>query len=531
MSVYAKWTANKYTVKFDNGSTQNDVTGTLATISAAFDTNVSLLKNPYKRTGFTFRYLLDSAKNATYSNISTMVINNNFGYDDITDGQEITLKAQWKEHEYKVVYNANVPNGTYITNGIPAITTASHTYTQNWTLNNDIPTMFEVEGYVFNKFTDTISGSSPKVTFGYAYEVPTSYGLTDNQTYYLYAQWIKNPYYVDFVGGGAPTDTGEYAVKGSMNRQTMEVDTNAALYKVSGGTGAGEGFTYLGHSFAYWQDNNPLPGKKSTYSNAEIVNNIRTDKYAVATLTAIWNEYTYDINFASKTPLGNVLEGNKDNITGVKFSEEVNLGTAGWTIKGYNFSKWIGSNGNEYTENQNVKRLEGSTRNGKSIKLTAQWTPATYSIAFDKNLGDSSISMYDTSKWVASKRFTYDQKFSLVDGGLPTQAKGNIARPGFEFKGWTLAPVAANMSTTSYVTDSTKFRPESVTPDANGNVMTLYAHWIPVVYTLYVRANNIDGVNGLLTTNNKNYSSSKVNYGETLKDYISEATPSLKLVA
>lgn len=100
-TLYAKWTANTYTIKYhaNNGS------GTMADTVVAYDTKIMLSSNLYERTGHTFAGWATTADGAvTYTdkqpvtNLSTV------------NGAVINLYAVWNVNSYHVTYD-------YWTNG------------------------------------------------------------------------------------------------------------------------------------------------------------------------------------------------------------------------------------------------------------------------------------------------------------------------------------------------------------------------------------------------------------------------------
>lgn len=163
-TLYAKWTANKYNIRFKgNGSTS----GTMATVnSRKYGSLYILPSNKYKRAGYSFTGWNTKAdgsgkkyfNRAIFSNLSK------------ENGKTITLYAQWKKTKYKIAYhlnggknNAKNPSKYYVT-------------TSTITLKN--PTR---SGYVFKGWYSD-SKFKTKVT-------KISKGSTG--TKHLYAKWVK----------------------------------------------------------------------------------------------------------------------------------------------------------------------------------------------------------------------------------------------------------------------------------------------------------------------------------------------------
>ncbi|MBQ2901133.1 MAG: InlB B-repeat-containing protein [Agathobacter sp.] len=100
-TLYAKWTANTYTIRYN----ANGGNGTMADTVATYDTSVKLSSNLYERTGYSFKGWAASADGAviytdkqSVSNLAT------------ADGAVINLYAVWNINSYTVTYD-------YWTNG------------------------------------------------------------------------------------------------------------------------------------------------------------------------------------------------------------------------------------------------------------------------------------------------------------------------------------------------------------------------------------------------------------------------------
>ena len=146
-NLYAQWTANKYTIKFNgNGATS----GSTKKISTKYGKKVTLTKNGFKRTGYTFVgwNTKKDGSGKTYKNkasVKNLTAKNN---------GTVTLYAQWKKNNSSVA-------GTYFTK------TSDGTYYDDYiTLKKD-NTFFRqanfLSGYVHFKGTYSVSGNT--ITF------------------------------------------------------------------------------------------------------------------------------------------------------------------------------------------------------------------------------------------------------------------------------------------------------------------------------------------------------------------------------
>jgi uncharacterized repeat protein (TIGR02543 family) len=103
LKLYATWTANTYTVKFDS----NGGNGTMDSPTFTYDKEEPLTANAFTRTGYTFAGWAESAGgNVVYADKES--VKNLKSENNAT----ITLYAQWTANTYTVKFNANGGSGT-----------------------------------------------------------------------------------------------------------------------------------------------------------------------------------------------------------------------------------------------------------------------------------------------------------------------------------------------------------------------------------------------------------------------------------
>ena len=103
LKLYATWTANTYTVKFDS----NGGNGTMDSPTFTYDKEEPLTANAFTRTGYTFAGWAESAGgNVVYTDKES--VKNLKSENNAT----ITLYAQWTANTYTVKFNANGGSGT-----------------------------------------------------------------------------------------------------------------------------------------------------------------------------------------------------------------------------------------------------------------------------------------------------------------------------------------------------------------------------------------------------------------------------------
>ena len=98
VTLYAQWTANSYTVKFDG----NGAEGTMADQSFTYDVEQALTANGFTKTGYTFAgWKLDDT---TYEDGATV--------KNLATEGALTLTAQWTANSYTVKFDGNGAEGT-----------------------------------------------------------------------------------------------------------------------------------------------------------------------------------------------------------------------------------------------------------------------------------------------------------------------------------------------------------------------------------------------------------------------------------
>lgn len=207
-TFYAKWQANTYTIKFDpnnKATTPNNIhgdafttdpTGTTESVTATYDSNVTLTKNGFTRTGYTFKGWSKTAnsKTAEFTDGQTLT-KPNF---KSAQGDSIILYAIWEPITYTIKFHSNDDSlGNWNT-------TDSYTQTN---VRFDQPTKLTA-----NKFTRTapfILTDGTEITEGYTFigwsakeddistlisEQATVISLTSSSTveFDLYANWQKD---------------------------------------------------------------------------------------------------------------------------------------------------------------------------------------------------------------------------------------------------------------------------------------------------------------------------------------------------
>ena len=158
-TLYTKWTANSYTIKFDkntDGLTTyvGAVSGTTADKAATYDASCTLTSNGYSREGYEFR-----GWNTDADTTGTRYTDGQSGTFNFTstNGGTTTLYAMWKSKTYTVTFDAR--GGTSLS-ASSATVTMGDLYINGSGLGGDLPTVTAPAGYVFQGWYTASSGGT-----------------------------------------------------------------------------------------------------------------------------------------------------------------------------------------------------------------------------------------------------------------------------------------------------------------------------------------------------------------------------------
>ncbi len=258
----------------------------------------------------------------------------------------------------------------------------------------------------------------------------------------FYASWSPITYDIAYDGNGATS--------GSMSSQIgCEYDT---AYTLAAGN-----YERTGYNFTGW--NTIADGSGMAYEDVSSVMNLTVVDEAVVTLYAQWSPIAYTIAFDGN----GATDGSMTEQSGCKYDVSYTLAVNNFERIGYKFTGWnteADGSGTMYADKASVKNL--STTDNTTATLYAQWSPISYSIAFDGN-GATGGSMF------AQSGCKYDTKYSL--------SANNFKKTGYTFTGWNTVP---DGSGTPYADKATV---ENLT-EKDGERITFYAQWSPIAYTI-----------------------------------------------
>ena len=403
LTLYAQWSANVHTVTFIS----NGGSGTMDAESFDYGQTLTLTANAFTRSGYEFTGWNTAADGSgtPYGNEA-----------EVTISEDLTLYAQWTAVVYRLSYNLE---GGSLDGSNPASYTIE---SEDITLIN--PTR---DGYTFAGWHESVSGKTELT-------VTIAKGSTGNRVYT--ARWTAVSYTVNFDANGG---------EGTMADQSFTYDVSQALTLNS--------YERTGYSFLGW--NTEADGSGTNYSDGESVHNLSRTDGAVVMLYACWTQNpTHTITFDANDGSGDQYQQTVEDSLPTKLTPNM------FERTGHEFTGWntaADGSGDAYADGASVTI-------DSDLTLYAQWEVFTYTVRFDANGGEGTMS---------DQSFTYGVPQSL--------STHSFTREGYGFTGWN---TAADGKGTGYTDGETI----SVTSD-----MTLYAQWAANVHTVTFIANGGEG--------------------------------------
>ena len=339
-TLYAQWTANKYTVKFDKNA--EDATGNAPKdIQKAYDEEFTLPNNPFSRTNCNF-IGWNTKPNGSGKNYAAGEKVKNLTEES---NAVVSLYAQWLE------------KGAHIITFVLGID--ENTQPMQFKEKEDV-TLLEPEriGYIFDGWFEAKDFSGSAIT---------GWNAGDRtQDVILYAKWTANKYTVKF-------DKNAEDATGNVPEDIQKAyDEEFALP---------DSLAKTGYTFSGW--NTKPDGSGKNYLTETKMKNLAEDDGAEVTLYAQWTVNKYKVIFKENGGSGNVPE-DIQMVYGEEFTLPNNtLTKIYYTLSGWN-AKSDGS-GKNYAAGEKVKNL--TEENNAVVILYAKWTPEEYSITYELNTG------------------------------------------------------------------------------------------------------------------------------------------------
>ena len=323
-TIYAKWTAHKYTVTFHGNGADK---GTMKDQPMVCGTAKALTKNAFTRVGYTFSgWTRDSLSDIVEFTNGQKILDPTY-----VDGDTVNLYAVWTPVVYKITYK----NLT-----VDELTQVPQTYTIEDMVQ--LPAMardgFDFGGWyldgAFKKPADTISGIGART---------------------IYAKWTAHKYTVTFHGNGAD--------KGAMKDQPMVCGTAKALTR--------NAFKRAGYTFSGWT-RDPDSGN-AEFTNGQKTLNLTYADGDTVELYAVWTPIVYKITYKNLTA---------EELTKVpqSYTIEDSLLLQDLHRRGYDFGGW-------YLDGAFKKPVDAISGIGAKT-IYAKWTAHKYTVTFDGNGAD-----------------------------------------------------------------------------------------------------------------------------------------------
>ena len=383
LTVYARWTANTYTVTFDaNGGSVSP-----ATTNVTYGSPYGNLPTPTREHYFFGGWFTESAGGSEVTSSTTVTITN-----------DQTLHARWNQMGYTVAFNANGGRGQG---------TQNLSMTESPALRTLADLHIDKEGYSFIEWNTVAEGTGDYYADGAVlYEPLTNVA---NTTVTLYAQWQPNPYEVAFNPNGA--DGGE-----TMDNQAFVYDVTQELNAVE--------FTYTGRAFERWSSDTNYNYQTEYYLDSEAVANLATG--GVVNLYANWTNIVYTVSFDANGGTGTMTDMT------CTYNVPTNLPHCTFERDGWGFEGWTNSlaEGVLFLDQARVTNL---TTQAEEVQMYACWTGVTYAVVLDASADPRGNGVMTNGFGVAVSVLT---NFYVVGEAWDLPSPTNV-NTHLTFAGWT----------------------------------------------------------------------------------------------
>ena len=384
VTMYAHWTANGYTVKYDAGGGK----GTMGDQKFTFDVPQNLSPNAFTRDGYTFT----GWKRADTG-------------DSYTDGQQVsnltstpngivTMIAQWTPNPASINYDPNPPTGR----------TPGGQGTANWTGHTgDTQAIgangWTVDGYTFIGWNTSADGK------GTAYAPGTTW--TANGTLTLYAQWTPGQAGLTYDGNGA---TG-----GKTDPQPGKTDEKINVRD--------NGFTRDGYMFVTWNTQAGCKGKAVDPGDEWTLQ-------GSGTLYACWAGTAQTLAYH-----GNGATGGNTAAQSGKTGDELTTNANGFTRDGYTFVRWDTAkdgSGTAYGEGKNGVSQYVMKPAGNDLYAIWKANPATiqYRNDWPNTTGSTPDTTGNTGDTVTISQNSFDRPGYTFTGWSTSKRGDPSLQPG-----------------------------------------------------------------------------------------------------
>ena len=449
ITLYAKWTANTYTVSYN----ANGGTGTMSKTTCTYDTNCTIAANSFTRTGYTFAsWTKDSTTGTSYAAGSTV--------KNLATSGNVNMYAKWTTNTYKIAYTMN--NGSLGTNKPTSASYDANVLIDNPTKNLTVTINANNQGATISKTSVsqvqtfngwTVSGLNTNTakTGTASNAITTAYtGTSTKNTYF------KN---LTATNNGTVTFTANWT-------------NTAVILPTITKTGYTCGYaTSASGSIAY--------ASGSTYTPSG-----ETSK----TLYAKCNANTYTITYNSNGGSGTTEK------TTCTYDTDCTISANSFTRTGYTFANWTkdSTSGTAYAVGATVKNLATSG----NVNMYAKWTANTYKIAYTMNNGTQGTNKPTSGTYNANVLIDNPTKNLTVTINANSQGatiSATSVTQAQTFSGWTVTGLntstaktgtSSSTVTTAYTGTSTKNTYFKNLTATKGTTVTFTANWTNTAVTL-----------------------------------------------
>ncbi len=420
-TLYAKWNANTYTIKYngnENDSENSIMPDTTYVYESNESTGVNLSANIYTKAGYRFEgwATTPDATNPEYEDENLML--NEDIIEKSNNDKEIILYAIWGEVTYNITYVSDPE-------GLTLPTTNPTTYESS----NGIITLAnpEVAGYTFIGWTDNKTVTIPVTT----YEINT---LTDDIE--ITAHFEAKEYTISYNGNGNTS-------------QETSMEDDKYIFATEGLTLKSNTYTKEGYEFKGWATT-PDASEAEYEDEQTIQDNDILEKEIEGTITlyAVWGASSntpYTVEHYRQNTDGTypTIPNETESLTGITDTQA--------TAKPKTTAEYIGYVVDEdRTSTQNTGTI---TADGNLV-LKIYYKTAEYTVTFDVNGADP---LANNTKVV---------KYGQAYGNMPTPTWD-----GHTFLGWFDSQ-----------TDGTKIEDTTIVTQTKDHI--LYANWDIKTYTV-----------------------------------------------
>ena len=431
-TLYAKWTANTYTITYNAnkpGRASASIAGSTAKSTHTYDVAKSLTANGYSLVGWTFRGWATSANGAVL-------------YGDEDTVKNLTSTANGTYNLY-AVWEANKYTVTFVTEGGSSVSPAEATF------DSGLPTIGlpTRAGYMFGGFYTAKNGGGTRY-YTASGASAKNWNIAANTT--LYAKWTANTYTITY-NANKPSRASA-SIAGSTAKSTHTYDVAKSL--------TANGYSLVGWTFRGWATS---ANGAVLYGDEDTVKNLTSTANGTYNLYAVWEANKYTVTFVT---------AGGSSVSPVEATFDSGLPTIGLpTRAGYMFDGFYTAKNGGGTQ---YYKADGTAETDKykvagNLTLFAKWIPVSYTIAF-----------YDGDTFIKkTENVVYGAEITL-----PSAEALGLTRKNYNFVGWNLY---SDQTWAMYKADTVY---TGGFAEENGKTVILRAAWEEKnVYPIYFDAN------------------------------------------